>query len=108
MLFRSDEAQARARPCAGDPGDQVGAPLVACHQLGLDPGRVFTNVEKYGNTAAASVPIAICEAVESGRLLPGHRVVMVAAGSGMSYAALAAQWAAVPSHQPAPQALAVS
>lgn len=78
------------------------------NQLGLDPNCVFTNVEKYGNTAAASVPIAICEAVESGRLLPGNRVVMVAAGSGMSYAALAAQWAAVPSHQPAPQALAVS
>ena len=65
-------------------------------QMGLPLDRIYTNVEKYGNTAAASVPIAICEAAETGRLVEGSRLVMVAAGSGFSYGALAAQWTAVP------------
>ncbi|MBI2868100.1 MAG: ketoacyl-ACP synthase III [Chloroflexi bacterium] len=60
--------------------------------MGLPQERVFVNVDKFGNTAAASIPIAISEAVEQGRLTPGQHVVMVAFGGGMSWGAMAFQW----------------
>lgn len=65
----------------------------AATQLGLPMARVFTNVENYGNTAAASTLIALCEAAEAGRLAAGAKLVMAAAGSGLSYAAVAVTWA---------------
>src|SRR5262245_2376222 len=43
----------------------------AAESVGLPTERVFTNVERYGNTSAASIPIALCEAIEEGRLCPG-------------------------------------
>lgn len=64
----------------------------AAAQMGLPMERVFTNVEHYGNTAAASTLIALCEAADAGRLSPGAKLVMAAAGSGLSYAAIAATW----------------
>src|SRR3972149_2578600 len=39
--------------------------------LGVDESRVFVNLEKYGNTSSASIPLALCEAVECGRIRPG-------------------------------------
>jgi 3-oxoacyl-[acyl-carrier-protein] synthase-3 len=58
--------------------------------------KVFVNIGSYGNTSAASVPIAIAEAVEAGRIKPGDRVVMVAFGAGGTSAAIAIQWTADP------------
>ncbi len=59
----------------------------AARRAGLAPEKVFTNVDKYGNTSAASVPIALCEAYEQGRLKRGDTVAMVAFGAGLSWAA---------------------
>jgi 3-oxoacyl-[acyl-carrier-protein] synthase-3 len=54
--------------------------------------RVMVNVERYGNTSTASIPIATCEAIEQGRLKPGDRMVMVAFGAGLTWGATLAQW----------------
>jgi 3-oxoacyl-[acyl-carrier-protein] synthase-3 len=64
--------------------------------LGLPMDRVYVNVDRYGNTSAASVPIAVCEAVEEGRIQPGDHVVLVAFGAGLSWAAALIQWAVPP------------
>jgi 3-oxoacyl-[acyl-carrier-protein] synthase-3 len=48
---------------------------------------VFVNIEKYGNTSAASVPIALDEAVRSGRCGKGDWIIMVGFGAGLTWAA---------------------
>jgi 3-oxoacyl-[acyl-carrier-protein] synthase-3 len=58
----------------------------AMHKLKLSEEQVLVNIEKYGNTSAASVPIALDEAVRSGRLLKGDTVVFVAFGAGLTWA----------------------
>lgn len=64
----------------------------AAHQLGLPMDKVFVNIEGYGNTSAASIPIALCEAIEAGRIQPGNRIVLVGFGAGLTWAAAAVQW----------------
>ncbi len=54
-------------------------------RLGVDPARVFLNLEKYGNTSAASVPIAMAEAREQGRLRKGDLVLLAAFGAGLTW-----------------------
>jgi 3-oxoacyl-[acyl-carrier-protein] synthase-3 len=61
-------------------------------RLKLDPERVFSNVERYGNTSAASIPIALCEAVEQKRVKPHDRLVLVGFGAGLTWAAAALEW----------------
>ena len=60
--------------------------------LGVQKDKVFMNVEKYGNTSAASVPIALCEAVEEGRLDANDYVALVGFGAGLSWGAAVLQW----------------
>ncbi|HXG37072.1 MAG TPA: beta-ketoacyl-ACP synthase III, partial [Dehalococcoidia bacterium] len=48
----------------------------AAKRLKLEPERVFTNVQSYGNTSAASIPIALCEAAEQGKVAPGNHIVL--------------------------------
>ncbi|RMF42316.1 MAG: ketoacyl-ACP synthase III [Anaerolineae bacterium] len=64
----------------------------AARGLKLPPERFMVNLERYGNTSTASIPIAACEAVESGRLKPGDHVVLVGFGAGLTWGALLAQW----------------
>jgi 3-oxoacyl-[acyl-carrier-protein] synthase-3 len=64
----------------------------AAHQLEVPIERCLINVDRYGNTSTASIPIAICEAAQDGRIQPGDRLVMVAFGAGLTWASLAAQW----------------
>jgi 3-oxoacyl-[acyl-carrier-protein] synthase-3 len=64
--------------------------------LGLPAERVFTNIERYGNTSAASVPIALAEAVEAGRVRVGDHLVFVAFGAGFTSGAVVVQWTADP------------
>ena len=52
----------------------------------------MVNLDKYGNTSTASVPIATVEAFESGRINSGDRVVMVGFGGGLTWGALVAEW----------------
>lgn len=58
----------------------------AVGRLGIDPGRVYGNLEWYGNTSAASIPLALAEAREAGVLQPGMRVMMVGFGAGLTWA----------------------
>jgi 3-oxoacyl-[acyl-carrier-protein] synthase-3 len=60
--------------------------------LGIDSSRVFVNVDRYGNTSAASVPIAIEEAATGGRLAAGMKVVLAGMGGGLSWGAMAVRW----------------
>lgn len=61
-------------------------------RLGLDGAKVFSNLHAYGNTSAATIPIALAEALEQGRVGPGANVVFVAFGGGLSWAASAVRW----------------
>ncbi len=64
----------------------------AARRLDLPIERVFSNVESYGNTSAASLPIALCEAVEAGRISDGNTVVMSGFGAGLTWAAAVWRW----------------
>ncbi|HVH08819.1 MAG TPA: beta-ketoacyl-ACP synthase III [Gemmatimonadales bacterium] len=59
---------------------------------GLPMDKVYVNVDRYGNTSAASVAIALDEAVRSGRLQPGMKVMFCAFGAGFTWASLVLQW----------------
>lgn len=61
-------------------------------RLGVPPERVFSNIARYGNTTAASIPIALAEAVREGRLARGDLVVTVAFGSGFTWGANLIRW----------------
>jgi 3-oxoacyl-[acyl-carrier-protein] synthase-3 len=64
----------------------------AREKLDLPPERVFTNVDRYGNTSAASIPVALCEALEEGRIADGDIVAMCAFGAGLAWAAAIWEW----------------
>lgn len=64
----------------------------AMEQVGLPMDLVYSNIERYGNTSAASVPIALREALEAGRLQKGKLVVMPAFGAGMAWGHLLLRW----------------
>lgn len=57
------------------------------NRLGIDPAKIFVNIEHMGNTSAASIPLALTEAWENGRLRPGMRVLLVTFGGGFTWAA---------------------
>ncbi len=61
-------------------------------QLKFPKERVYINLERYGNTSTASIPIALTEAVSEGRIQPGDYVVMVGFGAGLTWAAALVQW----------------
>jgi 3-oxoacyl-[acyl-carrier-protein] synthase-3 len=61
-------------------------------RLGIKPEQVFTNLEKYGNTSAASVAIALDEAVTQGRIQRGDLVLLVVFGAGLTWAAAVIEW----------------
>ncbi|MBN1218497.1 MAG: beta-ketoacyl-ACP synthase 3 [Anaerolineae bacterium] len=60
--------------------------------LNIGPEKVFTNLEKYGNTSTASIPIALCEAIEQGRVQATDKLVMVGFGGGLTWGASVVQW----------------
>lgn len=64
----------------------------AMEQIGLPMDMVFCNIDRYGNTSAASVPIALREARDAGRLQKGKLVVMPAFGAGMAWGHLLLRW----------------
>ncbi len=61
-------------------------------RLGVPPEKVFQNIERYGNTTAASIPIALAEAKAQGRLKPNDLVVLAAFGAGFAWGAVAIRW----------------
>ncbi len=62
------------------------------HQLGLDEERVYNNVQRYGNTTAATIPIALDECVHSARLHRGDLLGLVAFGSGFTWGSALVRW----------------
>lgn len=69
-------------------------------RLGVPKGRVFSNVAHYGNTSAASVPIALAEAADAGLLKPGSLAALSVVGAGFTWAAGVLRWTAVTSPAP--------
>jgi len=61
-------------------------------QLGLRDDQVFNNIQRYGNTTAASIPIALHEALELGRLSRGDLLILTAFGSGFTWGSAAIRW----------------
>ena len=61
-------------------------------KLGLGDHQVYNNIQRYGNTTAASVPIALCEAWQEGRIKPGDLVCLAAFGSGFTWASALMRW----------------
>jgi 3-oxoacyl-[acyl-carrier-protein] synthase-3 len=61
-------------------------------RLGIAPERTITNIERYGNTSAASIPIALAEARRAGRIHDGDLVLMTGFGAGMTWASALVRW----------------
>lgn len=61
-------------------------------KLGLRENQIHNNIQKYGNTTAASVPIALCEAWELGKVKEGDLVCLAAFGSGFTWASALLKW----------------
>ena len=62
------------------------------HQLGLRDDQVYNNIQRYGNTTAASIPLALCEAWQDGKVKEGDLVCLAAFGSGFTWAAALLKW----------------
>ena len=62
------------------------------HTLKMSDEQVYNNIEKFGNTTAASIPIALCEAWEDGRVKDGDLVCLAAFGSGFTWASALLKW----------------
>lgn len=69
-------------------------------QLKLKDDKVFINLDKYGNTSAASIPIALCEAIEQGRVHYRDKIVMVGFGGGLTWGATVIRWGLEMPYQP--------
>ena len=61
-------------------------------RLGLDESKVFVNIHSYGNTSAATIPVALTEALEEGRISPGDVVVLTAFGGGLTWGSAVYRW----------------
>jgi 3-oxoacyl-[acyl-carrier-protein] synthase-3 len=62
-------------------------------RLGLDDSKVLVNIDRYGNTTAATIPLGLCDAVAQGRLHRGDLVMLVAVGAGYTSGAILLRWA---------------
>ena len=64
--------------------------------VGIPPDKTYLNIERYGNTSAASVPMALVEAIADGHVKPGDRLLMAAFGAGYTAGAAVFEWTADP------------
>ena len=64
----------------------------ALKSLDIPLERCMINLDRYGNTSTASIPIATCEAFEAGRILPGNKLVFVGFGAGLTWGAAVVEW----------------
>jgi 3-oxoacyl-[acyl-carrier-protein] synthase-3 len=62
-------------------------------RLGVDDSKVLVNIERYGNTTAATIPLGLVDAVEQGRLKKGDLVLLIAVGAGYTTGAVLMRWA---------------
>lgn len=68
----------------------------AAKKLKVDPSLFYLNLNRFGNTSAASIPIALCDVVEEGLLKPDDNVVFVGFGGGLTWAATVIKWDVTP------------
>ena len=61
-------------------------------KFGLEEHQVYNNIQKYGNTTAASIPIALTEAWENNLVKPGNKIVLAAFGSGFTWGSVMIEW----------------
>ena len=64
----------------------------AIKRMGIEKDKVFLNLEKYGNTSASCIPVALSQAVESGRIKKGDKIVLVGFGGGLTWGAALIEW----------------
>ena len=64
----------------------------AARRIGLPLERVAINIDEYGNTSSASIPIALEEAIRKGRVKPGDNVLLAGFGSGLTWGASLLKW----------------
>ncbi len=64
----------------------------AAKKLGLPMGRIFCNLDRFGNTSAASVPLALVDAIDAGRVQAGDHIMMVGFGGGLTWGACLVEW----------------
>jgi 3-oxoacyl-[acyl-carrier-protein] synthase-3 len=74
-------------------------------RVGLSPAQTVTNIDRYGNTSAASIPIALCEAVAAGRLRDGDLVLFAGFGAGMTWGTALLRWGYLGSGPASPRSL---
>jgi 3-oxoacyl-[acyl-carrier-protein] synthase-3 len=65
----------------------------AAEKMGLDDSKVVRNIHKYGNTTAATIPLAMGDALDDGRLKKGSLVVLAAVGAGYTVGSVLVRWA---------------
>ena len=63
-----------------------------CKRCKISMDRVVTTIEKYGNTTAATIPIALAEAVRAGRIIKGDIIIFASFGSGFTWASTIMRW----------------
>lgn len=64
----------------------------AVKELGIDPGKVFNNLERFGNTSAASIPLALDEAYQAGRIKPDDLILFSGFGGGLAWGTVLIRW----------------
>jgi len=62
-------------------------------RLGIEDRKVMVNIDRYGNTTAATVPLGLCDAVAQGRLHKGDLVMLITVGAGYTSGAMLLRWA---------------
>jgi 3-oxoacyl-[acyl-carrier-protein] synthase III len=67
-------------------------------KLRMDVGKFVSNLDRYGNTSAASIPMALCEAVQEGRIKEDDNLMLVGFGGGLSWASMMLRWSRPQSH----------
>ena len=60
--------------------------------MNLPMEKMFINIHKYGNTTAATIPIAICEALDQGKFSKGDTIMLTAFGAGYTWASAVIRW----------------
>jgi len=64
----------------------------ACHRLGIPEERTAVVIDRYGNTSSASIPLALVDAIERGRVAPGDHLLLTGFGGGMTWASAVLRW----------------
>ena len=64
----------------------------AIESMGIEREKFVVNLDRFGNTSAASIPIALTEALDDGRIVPGKLIMMLGFGAGLSWGSCLFRW----------------